>query len=423
MTEICYPPAAKLLTVAQARAQIQSHIHAIEDCELIDLPLALGRVTATELNSAIDIPPQRNSAMDGYAFASADLDHQQPTRLRVVGCSWAGKPYAGTIDAKQCVRIFTGAVVPEFADSVVTQEQVERLADDIILPDTVKPYVNIRAAGSDVRQQQTLLSAGKPLTARDLGLLASAGITRVTVKRRLKIGIFSTGDELTAPGQSLEPGKIYDSNRLMLNGLLHDLNHDITDLGIIRDDQALLEQCLLEAAEQFDVLISSGGASVGEADFVKPALEKCGQVAFWKLAIKPGKPLAFGRIGSCWYFGLPGNPVAVLVTYQQFVKSALQALAGANPQQPIQLLARCETVLHKAPGRQEYQRGILNQMAAGEFTVTTSGRQDSHQLKVASEANCFIVLEAERGDVAMGEMVMVELIENFEIPRLCKGLP
>lgn len=345
--------------------------------------------------------------MDGYAFASRDLSSTQPSRLEIAGYSWAGKPYNGPITSGQCVRIFTGAAVPDFADSVVMQEQVVVSDGSIVLPADVVIGANIRAAGSDVECQQLLLPATKKLTAIDLGLLASAGLCSVDVKPRLRIGIFSTGDELTPPGQPLGPGKIYDSNRLMLLSLLSDPNHDLSDLGIVADQQAALEDILRQASAHFDVLISSGGASVGDADFVKTALEKCGQVNFWKLAIKPGKPLAFGTIGRCRYFGLPGNPVAVLVTYQQFVQAALHNLAG-YAHTTLQLLARCESNLHKSPGRQEYQRGILSQIAPGEFTVRSAGRQDSHQLQVASIANCFIVLENQRGNVASGENVIVE---------------
>ncbi|AEG00789.1 gephyrin-like molybdotransferase Glp [Methylomonas methanica] len=413
MTGICYPKTAALLSVAQARQNIQLAVQSINEHEIIPLPLALGRVLAESVYSAIDIPPQRNAAMDGYAFSSADIAENPEFTLQVVGTSWAGKPYTGPIEKYQCVRIFTGAVVPEFADSVIAQEQVTRDGNTIRLPDDTLPYKNIRAAGSDVVRGEVLITAPQKLTARDLGLLAAAGVVELIVKRQLKVGFFSTGDELTGLENTLQSGQIYDSNRYMLAGLLNDSNYVITDLGVIRDDPPLLEKTLVSAAACFDVLISSGGASVGDADFVKQILQKCGQVNFWKLAIKPGKPLAFGRIGNCWFFGLPGNPIAVLVTYQQFVKPALQQLAGAQPTTPIQLTARCEDELRKSPGRQEYQRGILKQTAPGVFTVTPAGRQDSHQQKVASLANCFIVLDNECGGVGAGDMVTVEPFDVY----------
>lgn len=413
MTGICYPKTSELLSVAQAQHNIHLAVQSINDHERVPLPLALGRILAESVYSAIDIPPQRNAAMDGYAFSSADITENQEFTLQVVGTSWAGKPYTGPIEKYQCVRIFTGAVVPEFADSVIAQEQVIRDGGTILLPDDTKPYKNIRAAGSDVAGGEVLITAPQKLTARDLGLLAAAGVAELTLTRRLKVGFFSTGDELTGLGNTLQSGQIYDSNRYMLAGLLSDPNHVITDLGVIEDDPRLLEQTLVSAAERFDVLISSGGASVGDADFVKQILQKCGQVNFWKLAIKPGKPLAFGRIGNCWFFGLPGNPMAVLVTYRQFVKPALQQLAGALPATPLQLTARCEAELRKSPGRQEYQRGILEQTAPGVFTVKPAGRQDSHQQKVASLANCFIVLDNECSGVSAGDMVTVEPFDVY----------
>ncbi len=408
MTDICYPKSGQLFSVEQALQSIHQTIQPLHRTISVKLSDALGRILIQPVISPIDSPPERNAAMDGYAFSSLDIIENQPFPLTVVGTSWAGKPYTGPIENQQCVRIFTGAVVPDFADSVIAQEQVSRTDDLITLPSNTQAFKNIRAPGSDVRQHDLLISAPKLLTACDLGLLASVGITEVQVSSPLKIGFFSTGDELTAIDEPLQSGQIYDSNRYLLAGLLNNPNHMITDLGVIKDNPANLEQVLQNAALQFDVLISTGGASVGEKDFVKQTLEKCGQVNFWKLAIKPGKPLAFGRIGNCWFFGLPGNPIAVLVTYEQFVKPALLQLAGAQPSSPLKLRARCETRLFKSPGRQEYQRGILKQSASGEFTVTTAGKQDSHQLKTASQANCFIVLEKDCEGVEVGELVTIE---------------
>lgn len=413
MTEICYPKTSALLSAEQAQQKIRDAITCIAETETIALQEALGRVLAEHIVSAIDIPPQRNAAMDGYAFASADIVENQPFTLQVVGCSWAGQPFIGEVSPKQCIRIFTGAVVPDFADSVITQEQVEKQGEQIALPADTQPFKNIRAAGSDLKQHDTALNAPKILTATDLALLAAVGVDSVNVKRKLKIAFFSTGDELSPLGRPLAYGQIYDSNRYLLAGLLADANYSVTDLGVVRDDRQELEQTLMAAATQHDVIISSGGASVGDADFVKQTLEKCGRVDFWKLAIKPGKPLAFGLIGDCRFFGLPGNPVAVLVTFNKFVKPALLQLAGAPPATVLQLKARCDSKLRKLPGRQEYQRGILSQIAPGEFSVRLAGPQDSHQLSVASLANCFIVLDADCASVEEGQTVIVEPFEVF----------
>lgn len=413
MTDICYPKTAGLLSVAEAQSKIRAAIAAVGEQESIGLPQALGRILAESVNSPIAIPPQRNAAMDGYAFAAADIVENRAFSLRLAGCSWAGNPFTGAIAPKQCIRIFTGAVVPDFADSVIAQEQVESNGEQITLPGDTRPFKNIRAAGSDVKPHKTLLTAPKTLAASDLALLAAAGVGSVNVKRKLKIAFFSTGDELSPLGQALAPGQIYDSNRYLLAGLLADANHDVSDLGIVKDDPQLLEQTLQDAARQYDAIISTGGASVGDADYVKQTLEKCGRVDFWKLAIKPGKPLAFGRIGDCRFFGLPGNPVAVLVTFKQFVQPALRQLAGAPPATALQLQARCDGKLRKSPGRQEYQRGILHQSGPGQFNVKLAGPQDSHQLSVASLANCFIVLEADCDGVEAGEMVTVEPFQAF----------
>jgi molybdopterin molybdotransferase len=350
--------------------------------------------------------------MDGYGFDSSEIIENQTFTLSVIGTSWAGKPFTGKLAKGQCIRILTGATVPDGVDSVIAQEQVSIDNDQVLFPANTQAYKNIRPAGSDVQHNQLLLNAGKSLSAIDLGLLASVGLSQIAVKRQLKIAFFSTGDELTPLGESLGFGQIYDSNRYQLAGLLNHPNYLVSDLGIIKDDQTALEQTLINAAKQYDLLISTGGASVGDADFVKQSLDNCGEVNFWKIAIKPGKPLAFGKIGECWFFGLPGNPVAVLVTFEKFVKPALQKLAGTAIRQALQLSARCENRLRKQAGRQEYQRGILSQTDQGELVVQTAGGQDSHQLSVASLANCFIVLPAESTGVEINDRVLVELFAN-----------
>lgn len=401
-----------MLSVAQAQTAILDAIESINQQELIALPQALGRVLAETLYSPIAVPPQNNSAMDGYGFNSSEIIENQAFTLSVIGTSWAGKPFIGKLAKGQCIRIFTGATVPEGVDSVIAQEQVSIDNNQVLFPANTQACKNIRPAGSDVKENQLLLKAGKSLSAIDLGLLASVGLSQIPVKRQLKVAFFSTGDELTPLGENLGFGQIYDSNRYQLAGLLNHRNYLVTDLGIIKDDQALLEQTLTNAAKQYDLLISTGGASVGDADFVKQSLDNCGEVNFWKIAIKPGKPLAFGKIGGCWFFGLPGNPVAVLVTFEKFVKPALQKLAGSTISQALQLSARCQNRLRKQAGRQEYQRGILSQTDQGELVVQTAGGQDSHQLSVASLANCFIVLPAESTGVDINDRVVVELFGN-----------
>ncbi|MDT4331327.1 gephyrin-like molybdotransferase Glp [Methylomonas sp. MED-D] len=408
MTNLCYPSHKPLLSAEQALERIASAIIPLSETETVALSDALGRVIAESPQAPQDIPPQANAAMDGYGLNSAQILPSQTFRLRVVGTAWAGQPFVGELADGECVRIFTGAVVPDGVDSVVQQEQVDRDGEFVLFGADCPAGRNVRAIGSDVHRGDTLISAPKKLTASDLALLAGAGIADIRAHRRLNIGFFSTGDELTPLGEPLGHGKIYDSNRYLLSGLLADANHRVVDLGIVRDDPALLEQTLLDAADRFDVVLSTGGASVGDADYVQETLAKCGQVEFWKLAIKPGKPLAFGKIGASWFFGLPGNPAAVLVTFRKFVAPALRQLAGEPAAGPLQLLARCDSRLKKSAGRQEYQRGIVSQIAPGQYAVKLAGGQESHQLTVASHANCFIVLDADCAGVKPGESVIVE---------------
>jgi molybdopterin molybdotransferase len=408
MIDLCSLNPRPLLSIDDALEKIKTAVHQVTDTEQLSLKNALGRVLAESVYSPINIPSDRNSAMDGYAFGSRDAAGGQAFTLSLVGTSWAGRPIQRQIRAGQCVRIFTGAVVPEQADSVVMQEQVEVQDQTIHFPADTRTLQNIRTIGEDVKQGACLIAQPKKLTAVDLGLLASAGVEQVTVKRRLKIAYFSTGDELTASGQPLMPGKIYDSNRAMLGGLLADTSYNVADLGVIPDNKQLLEDSFIEAAKNHDVIITTGGASVGEADYVKEILQGCGEVNFWKMAIKPGKPLAFGKIGACCFFGLPGNPVAVVVTFQQVVAPALRQLSGAPPAKPLRLTATCTTPLKKAPGRQEYQRGILSQDENGEFFVASAGQQGSHILSSMSRSGCYIVLPEHCKGIQAGDKVTVE---------------
>jgi molybdopterin molybdotransferase len=408
MIDPCSLESKPLLSVDDALARINTAIQPIMAAERVVLKSALGRVLSEDIVSAINIPYDRNSSMDGYALSSRDIAVNQPFTLTMAGTSWAGKPFLGVLQAGQCVRIFTGAVLPDGADSVVIQEQVRANGGNITFPENIAAFQNIREAGEDVKQGGILCTRLKKLTAADIGLLAAAGIYDVPVRRKLNIAFFSTGDELMSIGQPPETGKIYDSNRYALAALLADPCYSVADMGAIPDAKQLLEATLRQTAENYDVLITTGGASVGDADYVKDILASCGEVKFWKIAIKPGKPLAFGKIGTSYFFGLPGNPVSVMVTYQQIVAPALKQLSGALTNKPLRLLATCTTALKKAPGRQEFQRGILTQDDNGYFFVSSTGQQGSHILSSMSQGNCYIILPINCKGVSCGEKVLVE---------------
>jgi molybdopterin molybdotransferase len=412
MIDACSLEKTPLLTVSEALQHIQTAIVAVNDSETIALEQALGRVLAVPVYSPINIPQQRNAAMDGYAFLSSDINNDVYT-LSIIGTSWAGKPFNGILQARQCVRIFTGAVLPDEADSVIMQEHIQRDGQRIHLPANCKIRQNVRSVGEDVAQGGLLCAAMKKLSAVDLALLATAGITELTVYRKLRIAIVSTGDELIPLEQTLASGQIYDSNRYLLKALLNDPCYQLTDLGVLADDKMAISEGFINAAKQHDVLISTGGASVGEADYVKQVLTECGEVNFWKLAIKPGKPLTFGTVGDCYFFGLPGNPVSAQVTFQQLVRPALQQLSGTTPSHPLQLTATCTSALKKSAGRQEFQRGRLSQTDTGELLVSSAGQQGSNILSALSLANCYIVLPSDNTGVAVGDIVIVEPFSGF----------
>ncbi len=404
MIDACSLEKKRLLTLQEALDSITTQTARVTDTETLPLTEALGRVLAVPLFSPINLPYDRNAAMDGYAYSSAE----NALTLTLAGTSWAGKPFVGQLQPGECVRIFTGAVVPPECDSVIMQEHVTVEGLFIHFPADAPPLQNVREAGEDIKQGEQLCQAGKKLSAYDLGLLAAAGIENASVLRKVRIAIISTGDELTELGQTLSSGNIYDSNRYTLNNLLSDPAFSVKDLGIIPDDPEHLEKCIRLAAENFDVIITSGGASVGDADFVKDILARCGTVSFWKLAIKPGKPLAFGNIGRCQFFGLPGNPVAVAVTFEQLVAPALRKLSGAKELKRLRLHATATSPLKKSPGRQEFLRGIFSQDEEGELRVTSAGRQGSHILSSLSRSNCFIVLPAESRGAQIGDTVIIE---------------
>ncbi|MFQ1656520.1 molybdopterin molybdotransferase MoeA [Aeromonas veronii] len=394
-----------LLPLSDALQGMLEQLACCCDSEQQPLPEALGRVLASDIASPLAVPPFDNSAMDGYAVRLADLASGTP--LIMAGKAFAGQPYQGEWPAGHCVRIMTGAPVPAGTDAVVMQEETQADGDRITFLAQPEPGQNIRCAGSDIGKGACVLQAGTRLTPREMPLLASLGIATVPVRRPLKVAIFSTGDELKPVGTPLAHGDIYDSNRYGVRAMLARLGCDCLDLGIIPDDPAQLRAAFIRADEEADVLITTGGVSVGEADFTKQLLDELGEIGFWKLAIKPGKPFAFGRLPRAWFFGLPGNPVSAMVTFDQLVQPALAKLAGKQFERPLQLQAIAVEPLKKSPGRLDFQRGIMSQGPNG-LEVRSTGSQDSAVFSSLSRANCYIVLERERGRVAAGETVTVE---------------
>lgn len=379
---------------------------ALQPPEAVALEAALGRVLAEDVQSSVNIPSDNVSAMDGYAVL-ADAALAAGETLTVVGESIAGRPFAGQVRRGECVRIMTGAVVPEGADSIVMQEHVQRSGEKITLTRGAAAKENIRYAGEELAQGEIVLRRGQRLQAADILLLASVGRASVLAAPRLKAAVFSTGDELVPAGSALtKTGQIYDSNRPLLKALLQDLPVEVQDFGLIADEPAQIEAALAQAAAQCDVIITSGGVSVGDYDFLKGAVEKLGEIRQYKVKMKPGKPFVYGKIGKAWYFGLPGNPVSGFVGFQQIIAPALWRLAGAEPPLGLALQLPLAAAVHKTPGRQDFQRGVMRMGASG-WEVQPQGRQDSHRVYGLARANCFIVLEAEEGSKAAGECVTV----------------
>ncbi|HZR68383.1 MAG TPA: gephyrin-like molybdotransferase Glp [Burkholderiales bacterium] len=403
-----YDPEA--LPVAKANEVIRGFVRPIAETETVPVRDALGRVLAQEIVSPIDVPAHDNSAMDGYAVRNDDLGVHLPVTLTEVGVAYAGKAFAGEVGRGECVRVMTGAVMPRNTDTVIVQEMVGAEGDRITIPPGQEPGQNRRLAGEDLKMGKPALSAGRLLRPADLGLIASLGIDRATVRRRPRVAFFSTGDELVSVGKPLAPGQVYDSNRYTIWGMLTRLGCEAIDLGVVRDDPAKLEAAFRDAADRADAVVTSGGVSVGEADFTKQMMAALGEVVFWKIAMRPGRPMAFGRIAtrgrSAYLFGLPGNPVAVMVTFYHFVRGALLHLAGCTECELPLLRAKSQVAMRKKPGRTEFQRGVLERRA-GEWSVRLTGAQGSGILRSMSEANCFVVLGHEQGAVKPGDEVDV----------------
>lgn len=409
----CDTGATGLLTVEQALTRIRDALQPISGYEKLGLRDALGRILAEDVLSPLDVPGQDNSAMDGFAVHYADLPASGSAVLKVCGEAFAGKPFIGQCETGQAVRIMTGAVIPAGTDTVIMQEQVQRSGDEIVVGPGHELGENVRRAGEDLARGKTVLGQGKRLNPAELGLLASLGIPEVSVRRRLRVATFSTGDELCALGEVLGDGQIYDSNRYSLYGMLTRIGAEVIDMGVIRDRRDDIAQALLQAADVADVIITSGGVSVGDADYVKEVLELHGKINFWKIAMKPGKPLAFGKVGQAVFFGLPGNPVSVMATFYQIVQPSLKYLQGQKGTFALRLKLPCRERLKKRPGRQDFQRGILEVGNDGQLGVRSTGHQGSHMLSSMSRANCFIILPAESGDIEPGSLVEVEPFEGL----------
>ncbi len=413
-----YDPNA--LPVAQAQEFITRLVPRVQAVESLPIRSALGRVLARDVVSPINVPAHDNSAMDGYALRGTELNAQGDTEFSVAaGAGLAGGPVSGAVPAGHCVRIMTGAVMPAGLDTVVPQEFTRTLEGPRISvpPGLLRTGDNRRLAGEDLTRGEAALQQGRILSPADLGLLASLGQAEVPVFRKLRVAFFSTGDELRSVGEPLPEGAVYDSNRYTLWGMLTRLNVEVIDLGVVRDNPAALEAAFTQAAASADAVITSGGVSVGEADHTKQIMAKLGDVLFWKIAMRPGRPMAIGRMGTpgreAILFGLPGNPVAVMVTFYAFVRNALLAMSGATPAPLPALRARSTEALRKKPGRTEYQRGIVSQAPDGQWDVRITGAQGSGILRSMSVANGMVVLHHEQGNVAAGELVDVWPFEGL----------
>ena len=415
------------LSVAQARAAIAERLRPIRERESVPLLQALGRVLAEDVISPIDVPAHDNSAMDGYAFDGAALRPSEPIALRAAGTVMAGDPTPPVVAGGQCMRIMTGALMPAGADTVVPLElcRLDERGDSTwvqIAPRVIQAGENRRRRGEDLTRGKAALDAGRVLTPADLGLIASLGIAAVRVVRRLRVALFSTGNEIATLGQPLPPGCVYDSNRYSLMGALQRLGMEVIDLGLVPDDPAALQAAVQQAIARADVVLTSGGVSAGDADYTREVLGRVGEVAFWKVAMRPGRPFAFGPLyagdprqpsKTAWLFGLPGNPVAALVTFYVFARDALLTLAGATPTPLPTLQARSPLAIRKRPGRTEFQRARVSLAADGQWEVQTTGSQGAGILRSMSEANALLVLRHEQGSVAAGDPVDVWLFDGL----------
>ncbi|MFZ6846726.1 gephyrin-like molybdotransferase Glp [Undibacterium sp. RuRC25W] len=407
------------LSVAMATEVISQFVSVTNVSETVDIRNALGRHLAEDIISPINVPSHDNSAMDGYAFGYPHPAEHPNNDFRIIGATFAGHPFVGDIQSGECVRIMTGAMIPMGCDTIVPQELTKSVTDSTVsIPlSHLRKGDNLRCAGEDLSEGKIALAQGKMLRPADLGLLASLGISKVLVRRRLRVAYFSTGDELRGLDETLDAGCIYDSNNYTLQAMLTRLGCDAVDMGIIKDDPAILEASFRQACESADIVITSGGVSVGMADYTKQVMAHLGDVAFWSIDMRPGKPMAFGKIfsddHSAYLFGLPGNPVAVMVTFYFFVRPAILRMMGAVNTQPLMIPAISKYTIKKRPGRTEFQRGIASLNEGGELEVVLTGAQGSGMLRSMAEANCIIVLPHEQQHINAGNKVMLVLFEGL----------
>lgn len=408
-----------LLPISQALNAMRAAISAVQEQELCSLMQARGRILAEDVISQVNVPPSDNSAMDGYAMVAADL--QDTDSLKLIGAAYAGIPFAGSVSKGQCVRIMTGAIIPAGADAVVMQENTSELASPSktstadehqhkIIQFTQRPKLgnSVRKAGEDITQGAVVLNKGTRILPSHLSLLASVGIANVSVVRKLNVGLIATGDELVSPGEALKAGQIYESNRYALHAMLQEFGANIIDFGIVEDKLDSLQRTFADADRQCDMVLSCGGVSVGDADYVKEVLQTLGSVNFWKVAIKPGKPFAFGKLSQAWFCGLPGNPVSSYVTFEQLVKPVLETLSGQTRRPALLLNATADCDIRKAPGRADYQRGIYRLDSNGELFVSPNGKQGSGVMSSIAHANCYIVLPQDTGSIEQGSTVQIQ---------------
>ncbi len=407
-----------MLSIDAAVAQLTKLIKPITEYESVALTEAANRILARDVLAPISLPPFNSSAMDGYALRAEDIKGKE-RNFRVVGTSFAGRPFEGDYAHQGTVRIFTGAAVPAWANAVVLQEDVERCGNDIKIFEAIHPGDNIRFIGSDIAQNEVLCQQGTQLDAFSVSWLAACGLSSVMVSPRIRVALFSTGDELQDPGQPLTYGRIYDSNRIALHELLKLKPTVITDLGRLPDDPQAIEAAIRRVSNDVDLVLTSGGVSVGDADYVRPVIEKLGKLTFWKVALKPGKPIAVGRVDSALFLGLPGNPVSAVVTYLLFVAHAIDAFSGKQTVSPLAFPAKLTQSVYHSEGRREFQRGIVRRVGNA-LHVEPTGDQSSNRLATLATANCFIVVPETEGSIPAGRVVDVLLLPR-EAQHLVNG--